>query len=93
MDRPDAEEAIGVLLHLGLDLDRREIIRVGDEAEITGRDERDGGGEVDLLADVVGADDLDVAGELGLGKTVDGDRAGHGRIHIAQREERKVCGR
>src|SRR5262245_563721 len=63
-DGEDAKITPGVLLNLAFDLKFREIVRIGDEREVAGRINRDAALVIDLLADIVGADNLDGAGDL-----------------------------
>src|SRR5580765_6139424 len=74
-DSPDAKVAGSALHHLGLEFDQCEVVGVCDEREIAGRHERDCGQEVDLLANIVGANHLDVTDELGLRQAGQGDVA------------------
>src|SRR4029453_13706637 len=86
----DAEVASVTLLNLGLDLQSREVVSVGDEAEITARSDRDAASKIDVLADVVGAFNLDDAGNLDLLERTHGDIAvGVGSEH-AGREDARV---
>src|SRR5262245_40482867 len=72
-DCKDAEVAGGTLLALAFDLQRGEVVLVGDEREVAGRIHRSAALVVDLLADIVGADDAEDAGNLGLFERRHGD--------------------